>query len=150
MLCVSSIVRNWLNMCMRTKSRKQTSEVTQMLTVGSRTHFGLKEQDVQVLEPRSLKNLRKEPLGLGDFGLLRWSCYPVGASGAWAWSLDGLRLEFWMGVLLADASASWGRYVRLVLGVLRKQNRKTSEDQRSQLLPPDPLLTWCWQQWQVI
>lgn len=27
-----------------------------------------------------------------DFGLLRWSCYPVGASGAWSLEPDGLRL----------------------------------------------------------
>lgn len=50
---------------MRTKKVKTKPEVTQMVTVGSRIRFGLKEQDVQVLEPRSLKTYEKSLLDLG-------------------------------------------------------------------------------------
>lgn len=55
MLCVSALWEIDLICVWEPKKWKQNPEVTQMLTVGSRTHFGLKEQDVQVLEPRSLK-----------------------------------------------------------------------------------------------
>lgn len=37
------------------ENKNKNLEVTQMVTVGSSTQFGLKEQDVQVLEPRSLE-----------------------------------------------------------------------------------------------
>lgn len=37
------------------ENKNKNLEVIQMVTVGSSTHFGLKEQDVQVLESRSLE-----------------------------------------------------------------------------------------------